>query len=246
MSFLARDDAQPVGAGIHGASEHRHPLAGIVEGDAVLRVHTGRSLHASRLRAFDVRAEQHGREVKRVDAHVEQCAPGQLGLLEPFYLADGVSEVGCQQVGIPDDAAAERVGNLPREGHVAGPDGFGDEHVALFGQAQQGFGLCGVGRESFFAKHGLPRFDALACLLVVVRVRRGDVYQVHFRVVDECLVRAVCPFEMPLACELLRLADVARSDGVARNVAHSVHGGGHCAGNASGSDDSYFVRFHVL
>ena len=201
VAFLARDDALTVVGTAGSELHHGHVAVGVAEGDALLDVHAVVVLHAVRLNVLDVGAEYHSGKVDGIDADVEQGASAQLGLGDAFLVGDGIAQVGRQHVRAADGTVEHQLADGVGEGHVACPDGFGDEHVAFLGQLQQCFGLAGVGREGLFAEHGLPVEDAQAGMLVVVGVGRGDVDQVDVRVGGQFFIRSAGFLEAPLLGE---------------------------------------------
>ena len=182
-ALRAVDDAAPVRIEGDGCHQLRH-FAIAVEISDVLRTVNARTelLHAA-FNAHNVVAEHHRREIQRIHAHVQQCAARQFRLANTLLVLHIIRQIGGQEPRLTDFAGRDDVRNHPPRGHIARPDGFCDVHPRRFRFLQDFFRLLRVCRKRFFAQHRLSRRDALANLLRVMAVWRGDINQLHQGVV---------------------------------------------------------------
>ena len=212
---------------------------GIDQGQAVQFIHAGWS-QMGMAAHFLRQAQQHGSKRDRVDAQVQQRAPGQRRVVEAvsrvIWHVD--AEIRRDQPHFADAPCRDPVLHAVDHGEVAHPHRFHQEQAAF---PRQGDTLGGLGRvlgEGLFAQHMFTRFQAQAHVVGMMAVRRGDVDHIHVRVGHQCLVAGITPGDVPLRAKGIRA-------GLAAGADRHQFGGvtvdqrlGHLVGDAAGRHDA--------
>lgn len=191
ISFGAADDAATIVETKGTRLEVGHLAVGIGEGDAFLHVHACGTKDAVADLTDNVGAEVHAGEVERIDAEVEKRTAAEVGTDDAWLLLHHVAEAGLKDAWLTDDAAVHEFLDLEREGHVAGPDGFGDEDAFLVCEVEEFDGFGCVGSEGLLDETGLAVLEGEAGVGVVMGMGRGDVHEIDVGVLNEGLVAVV-------------------------------------------------------
>ena len=244
MAFVSGDDSHPVCLRIDTGLQTCHFAILIKEGNVFLSVDSGLCLAAGRTHVFDVRTKRHGREIEGIDPDVQQSSSGQFRTDDPLLVLNDISQIGREGIGFSDSSLFDQFPYFLRQGHVAGPYGFRNEHLMLFGQVQQVFGLTGIGGKRLLAKNRLLIQDAKSGVLIMLRVRCRYIDKVDMGILDQFLIRTVCFGELPFKCFCFLFGP--GSDGIAFYMFHPSQGQGHFLRDIAAADNTYFIRFHCL
>ena len=243
--------APDVAAAVRG-DEHRglrggHRAVRIVQGDGVVRVHAGLVRGHRGHDAIDrTRAQHHVNEVQRVYADVEQRAAGQHRIGHTRLAGHRVAQVRVHHLHLADHARGHDVVDHAARRHVARPDGLGAQQPRRLGHGQQFARLRRVGGERLLHQDVLAGLQTHDALLGMQAVRGGDVHQIHLRVGQQLLIRAVGDRETVLCSEGGGALAVAcghrvrgHQVGVARVGRHLDQRGRHRMRDASGAEDRH-------
>ena len=215
-----------------------HLAVGEAEGDAFLHVHACGAEVAVADLTDDVGAEVHAGEVERINAEVEQGTSAEVGTDDARLLLHHVAEAGLEEAWLADDAAVHHFLDLVREGHVAGPDGFGEEDAALVGDVEELAGFGCVGGEGFFDETGLAVVEGETGVGIVVGMGRGDVHEIDVGVLDEGFVAVVDAGAAVALGEGLGFLEGAGCDGIDFVAWDGGDGFAHLVGDPAGADDA--------
>ena len=131
--------------------ELRHHSAGKAQGDRALRVHAGVQQNGGGVHLLDFISQHHERKVYGVDPYIRQCAAAQLRPEQTLLVGMRVAQVGGEGVYFAHHAPVQQPPESGGKGHVAGPNGLGEQQAAFFRQGEQLLCLGGGRGEGFFA-----------------------------------------------------------------------------------------------
>ena len=194
-TFGSADQAVSVTAAVHTGRKLRHASIRIMEGEAFVQVNAPVRQHGAGFRELKIVAEKHGAEVERIDAHIQQRASGKRRIYNAGHMSDGVVQAGFEQTWRSDGAGSDDLIDDSAGGHVARPDGLGDEKVLFPGQREHLAGLRGIGGEGFFAQDSLAVMETELHMFRVMGVRRGDIDEIDLRIPNHLLIGAIGNFE---------------------------------------------------
>ena len=249
-ALIPIDPAAPGSIAGGGGHELGHAPIRVMQGDAFLHVHAGVHQAHTAFHALHLGAEHHGREVQHVHAHIQQRASRQFRAADALLVVDGIAQVGGEHPGRADGAGSQQLIQHAAHGHIAGPDGFGDQHAFFLGQGQGMLCLGGGGGKGLFAQYSLAMGYALLDLLPVVGVRSGDVDQIH----------AIVPEQLPIGAiglgKALRLREglcpglIPGTHGIQFHLVapglHQPQGFGHLPGNIARTQDCHIGHPCIL
>lgn len=238
VAFSATDDATAVVETEGTRLEVSHLAIGEGEGDAFLHVHACRPKDAVADLTDDVGAEIHTGKVKCIDADIEEGATGKFGEEDALLVLHIVAKAGLEDLWLTDDAAVHNLLDLVREGHIAGPDGFGDEDAFFASEVDEFAGFGGIGGEGFFDETGLAVLEGESGVGVVMGMGRGDVHEIDVGIVDEGFVTVVDAGAAVALGEGLSFFEGAGGDGIDLVTRDRGDGLAHLIGDPTGADDA--------
>ena len=191
VAFGTADDATTIVETEGSRLEVGHLAVGIGERDTFLHIHACGPEDAVADLTYDFGAEIHAGKVECIDADIEEGATCEFGKEDALLVLHIVAEAGLKDLGLANNTAVHDLLDLAREGHVAGPNGFGDEDAFLMGEVEELDGFGSVGGEGFFDETRLAVLESEAGVGVVVGMRRGDVDEIDVGVLDKGIIAVV-------------------------------------------------------
>ena len=149
-------------------------------------------------------------------ADVEQRPSSHRGIAHTRLARHRIAQVRRNRPQLADRAGGhDPVDDGPRR-HVARPDSLRAQQTAAVGRIEQRTGLRGVRGERLFDQDVLAGLQAGDALLGVQAVRRGDIHQIHVRVGQQLVIRAIRHREPVFGRERRGPAPVTRGDRIRR------------------------------
>ena len=238
VAFGATNDATTVVETEGTRLEVGHLAVGICEGDTFLHVHACGTEDAIADLTNDFGAEVHAGEVERIDTYVEEGSSGEFGEEDALLVLHIVAEAGLEDLWLTDDAAVHNLLDLVREGHIAGPDGFGDEDAFFASEVDEFAGFGGIGGEGFLDEAGFAVLEGEAGVSVVMGMGRGDVHEIDVGIVDEGFVGVIDTGAAVALGEGLSFFEGAGGDGIDLVTRDRGDGLTHLIGDPTGADDA--------
>ena len=124
------------------------------------------------------------------------------------------------------------------------PQRLHDEQILLLGATGDVLCLLGVDGEGFFAENVLAVLDAHEHVLIMVRMRRGNIDDVHIGIAAKLFVAGVRTRDVVRLGKRLRLFKIARADGENFRMVDRRNRVRKTRGDVAGCQDTKPNRFH--
>ena len=246
IALLAAYHRLTVGAAQGTALQRGHTAVAVRQRDAFLQIYSCGAHHAVAHHALHLCTEEHTREVDGIHAQVEQSAAAQFGPHDALLVVYLIAERGGEHPWTAYHTALQHLGYLPAQGHVAYPHGLGQVYPTLTRQPDECLGLVCIHSESLLHQACLAGKQSLAGGFVVVRMRGGDVEQLHIGVLQNGIVGAIRPLDAQRGGKSAGLLGRPRCHCLHTHLGHLGQCAGHLLGYVSGTDDAYVQCLHTL
>lgn len=125
---------------------------------------------------------------------VEKRAPSKIQIQHPMTriptpLANTIVRSNTQH--LPDFPLFDKIANLYTQREIPRPHSLHQKQALLLCNLNEDFGLCGIDCKRFLAEDILPILQRQARVLVVVRMRSGNIDNVNVFVGHQLVIRSV-------------------------------------------------------
>ena len=139
----------------------------------------------------------HKSKIDRIHTQIQKSTSRKFRFLHTFHMRKYVTQIRGQRGHLTDHTTVYNLINHLSARHISGPDRLCQKKSLVLSHPNQFLCLLSIYGKCFFHKNMFSVLKTHLRVLIMMRMWRCHIHQLHFRIFQHLLIRAVCLLKIP-------------------------------------------------